>query len=61
LTVGEGKADLYDNLGGETEVNETEGERRATIKAHPAASHHPRPYGKGIFAEGWSGSSKLPC
>ena len=22
---------------------------RATIKAHPASLHHPRPYGKGYF------------
>ena len=25
------------------------GGRRATIKAHPATPHHPRPYGKGTF------------
>src|SRR6266516_5488645 len=27
------------------------GERRATIKAHPATSHHSRPYRKGISPE----------
>ena len=27
------------------------GGQRATIKAHPATPHHPRPYGKGISPE----------
>jgi hypothetical protein len=31
------------------------GGRRATIKAHPATPHHPRPYGMGgvVQLEGW--------
>src|SRR5579859_2753848 len=27
--------------------------RRATIKAHPATPHYPRPYGEGISLQGW--------
>jgi len=29
------------------------GKERATIKAHPATPHLPRPYGKGIPPQGW--------